>query len=253
VVALLVVAWFAPAALKGKGALLLRHAGLLFVLTLTGAALFQTFVYVGLQSTTAINAVLLNASAPLFMVLCSWVLERETASGRQIAGMLISWVGIFIIIARGDAGNLLRMEFHSGDAWILIAMPIWGTYSVLLKRLPPELRGTTLLFVLCAGAVPLLLPAVLLEAASIVRKPLTTEGVIGLAYMGVFASVGAFICWNRAVAVVGANVAGFSIPLLPVFGTVLAMVFLGEQLFNFHLLGIATILFGVVLATRPAA
>jgi hypothetical protein len=105
-------------------------------------AFFQALAYLGLQATTAINAVLLNSSAPLFMLLCSWMIEREAASARQLTGVLISLVGIFTILAPGDAATLLRLEFHSGDGWIVLAMPIWGVYSVLLKHLPPELRGT---------------------------------------------------------------------------------------------------------------
>ena len=69
-------------------------------------------------------------------------------------------------------------------------------------------------------------------------------------YLALFASVAAFICWNRGVAVVGANTAGFTLHLLPAFGSVLAMVFLGESFRAFHAAGIATILVGVVVATR---
>ncbi len=250
-VAALILAPFAVTALRGKAALMRRHAGLLLVLALTGGALFQSMVYVGLQSTTAVNAVLLNCSAPLFIVICSWVLEREAASGRQIVGMLVSWAGIFVILGRGDMSNLLRLNLHAGDAWILLAMPVWGTYSVLLKRLPQELRGTGFLVILTACTVPLLLPPMALEMLLVAPKTVTPAAIAGVLYMGAFASVAAFLCWNRAVAAVGANVAGFSIPLLPAFGTVLAMLFLGEELRAFHLIGIATILVGVVLSTRP--
>jgi drug/metabolite transporter (DMT)-like permease len=69
--------------------------------------------------------------------------------------------------------------------------------------------------------------------------------------MGVFASVLAYICWNRGVAVVGANAAGFTVHLLPAFGTILAILFLGETFALFHAVGIATILAGVLFATRP--
>ncbi len=252
-VAALALAPFALAALRGKGALLRRHLGLLLVLALTGGVLFQALVYVGLQTTTAVNAVLLNSSAPLFVLLCSWLLEREAASGQQVIGMILSWVGIFIILGRGELDALLHMQFHRGDAWILLAMPMWGLYSVLLKRLPAELRGSGFLGVLAALTVPLLFAPAIVESLLVPPKAPSAAGIVGVLYLGLFASVGAFTCWNRAVTQVGANIAGFSMPLLPAFGTVLAMVFLGEELRPFHLAGIATILVGVVLATRPAA
>ena len=249
-IATLALAPFALLELRGKGALLRRHAGILLILSLTGIAVFQTLVYLGLRSTTAINAVLINSSIPLFILLCSWIIEREGASGRQIAGMLLSLVGILIILSRGSPAALLDLEVHAGDAWILLAMPVWGLYSVLLKRRPPELGGLPILFVLSLAGVLMLAPgAAVIALAAPPRWP-ALEEALGVLYMGIAASVLAFICWNRGVAVVGANVAGFTVHLLPAFGTLLAIVFLGESFAAFHAAGIATILAGVVLATR---
>ena len=249
-IAVLVLAPFALAGLRGKGAVLRRHAGLLLVLSLLGIAVFQSLVYLGLRSTTAVNAVLINSSIPLFMLLCSWVLERERASAKQVAGMLVSLAGIALILSRGEPARLLELEIHAGDAWILLAMPVWGIYSVLLKRRPPELGGIELLFVIALAGALMLLPAALASAAVTPPRLPSAAEALGVLYMGIFASVLAFICWNRGVAVVGANAAGFTVHLLPAFGTVLAIVFLGEGFAGFHAAGIATILAGVVPATR---
>ena len=140
-IASLILAPFAWPALRGKRDVIRRHAGLLLLLAFTGVALFQTLVYLGLSTTTTVNAVLINSSAPLFILATSWILERERAKPRQIAGMLVSLAGILIILSRGEPGNLLALEVYSGDAWILLAMPVWGLYTVLLKRRPPELGG----------------------------------------------------------------------------------------------------------------
>src|SRR5678816_2324916 len=248
-VALLILAPFAAGAAWHRRALIRRHAGLLAFLALVGVTAFQSLVYLGLESTTAINAVLINASAPVFIVICSWVVDRERAGWRQIAGMLVSFLGVLVIVCQGEAARLLQLEIHRGDAWILLAMPIWGIYSVLVRRSPPELRGAALTFVLAAIGVAMLLP---LYFASAPRGPLrwpseTEAGAV--LYVAVAASVLAFICWNRGVAVVGANAAGFTLPLLPAFGTVLAILLLGESFAGFHAAGIATIVAGVVLAT----
>ena len=248
-VATLVLAPFALPGLRAKLPLLRRHAGILLLLALSGVALFQTLVYLGLRSTTAVNAVLLNSSMPLFMLLCSWAIERERASRLQIAGMLISLAGIAVILSRGDAQALLRLQLHAGDAWILLAMPVWGIYSVLLKRRPAALGALEFLFVISLGGTLMLAP---FAAVQTLQGPLQMPGtaqVLGVLYMGLAASVFAFICWNRGVAVVGANAAGFTVHLLPAFGTVLAILFLGESFAGFHAAGIATILAGVLLAT----
>ena len=248
-VATLALAPFALPGLAAQRSILLRSAGLLALLALTGVALFQCMVYLGLRTTTTINAVLLNSSAPLFMLLCSWAIERERGTGRQVGGMLISLAGILVILSRGELASLLQLDFHAGDAWILLAMAIWGIYSVLLKRRPPELGGVGLLFVISAAGVLMLAPFVALEALRAPLKWPTPGEAAAVIYMGLAASVGAFICWNRGVAVLGANTAGFTLHLLPAFGTILAIVFAGEAFQVFHAAGIATILAGVIVAT----
>ena len=100
-VAALVMAPLGLGEALGHRAIIRRHAGLFVVLALAGVAAFQTLVYLGLRTTSAINAVLINAAGPLFMLACSWIFEREKASRRQIAGMLISFAGVLIIVSRG--------------------------------------------------------------------------------------------------------------------------------------------------------
>ncbi len=248
--ATLILAPFAVRPLRRNWLLVRQHAGLLVVLAATGGVLFQSLVYFGLRTTTTVNAVLLNSSAPLFMLACSWLLERERAGSRQLLGMLVSFAGVAMILGRGDPLAVLHLDLHPGDAWILLALAAWGVYSVLLKRVPWQLRGILFLFILAALTVVMMLPPLGIERQFVVSPAPNPAALLGVGYLGLFASVLAFLCWNRAVAAVGANVAGFSLQLLPAFGTILAMVFLGEELRPFHLAGIATILLGVFLATR---
>jgi drug/metabolite transporter (DMT)-like permease len=163
--------------------------------------------------------------------------------------MLISFAGIVVILTHGELARLAELEFQAGDAWILAAMPVWGVYSVLLKRLPAELSGTALLFVLAAIGVAMLAPLAAIEALRSPPRWPSAEEAAAVLYVGLAASVVGFICWNRGVAVVGANAAGFTLHLLPAFATVLAILLLGEAFRAFHAAGIATILAGVLLAT----
>ena len=251
-IALVALAPFALPAVRANFAVIRRSAGLLLVLSFLGVALFQWLIYEGLKTTTAVNAVLINSSFPAFMLLCSWAIERERGTRRQIVGMLISLAGILVIMARGDPASLVRLEFHLGDALILLAMPVWGVYSVLLKRRPPELDGIAFLFVISLVGTLLILPAFALEAWHSPPRWPGPQGVAAALYVGLGASVAAFICWNRGVAIVGANAAGFTLHLLPAFGTLLAIAFLGESFHLFHAAGIATILAGVAVATGAA-
>ena len=252
-VAALVMAPFGLREALRHAAAVRRHAGLFLFLALTGVVGFQSLVYLGLRSTTAINAVLINAAGPLFILVCSWLLERDKPSRRQLAGMLLSFLGVLIVVSRGELQTLLQLEFHRGDLWILIAMPMWGLYSVLLKRTPPELRGVAFAFTIAAIGVAMLLPLYVIDVwGEPLRRPSAPE-VGAVLYIAVAASVVAFIAWKRGVAVVGANAAGFTLPLLPAFGTALAIIFLGEAFQPFHAAGFVTIVIGVVLATYRRA
>lgn len=245
----LILAPVAVPALRGRWGMLRQHWRILLLLGAAGIPLFTAFVYIGLQTTEAVNAVILNSSMPLFTLLCSWVIDREAATSRQVAGLAISLAGILVIVCRGDPAQLLHLEFHRGDAWILLAMPFWGVYSVLLKRRPKDLDGLALLWVLAVIGLVLVLPFYAAETIFDRAPRLTWGSAATVFYLGVFASVIAYSCWNEGVARVGANRAGFTIHLLPAFGTVLAILFLGEVFRPFHAVGIATILVGVLVAT----
>jgi len=249
--ALAVLGPFVWPAVREKEPLLRRHWRLIAMLSLLGVVLFQTFVYVGLRSTTAINAVLLNSTIPLFIMACAWLMDRERATARQWLGLILSFAGIVAIVTRGEPARIAELDVHAGDLWILAAMPVWALYSVLLKRKPPELGGMPLVFVLAAGGLCFLLPAYLLEMQWLPQRMPGPEAVAGVVYIGLFASIAALACWNAGVAAVGANIAGFTVHLLPLFGTVLAILFLGESLHVFHVAGFAAILAGVALATLP--
>jgi len=246
-IAVAVLAPFAFADARRNFSAIRKSLGVLLLLALTGVTVFHALVYLGLRTTTAVNGVLLNSSLPLFILLCSWVMERERATLRQVIGMLLSFAGIVVIMTHGELARLRELEFQAGDAWILLAMPVWGVYAVLLKRRPPELGGLTLLFVISVLGTAMLVPALAFEG---LRLPRSGPEAVAVAYMGLGASLAGFICWNYGTRIVGPNVAGFTLHLLPAFGTVLAIAFLGESFGLFHAVGIAVIIAGVVLATR---
>jgi drug/metabolite transporter (DMT)-like permease len=252
-IAALLLAPFALPRLKGEQALLRRHWRILLILGGTGIAFFQLLIYVGLHFTTAVNGVLMNAAQPLFMMLIAWLIDRQTVTRRQLAGMLISFGGILAIVSRGNLMDLGDFRLNIGDAMILLAMPTWGVYSVMLRRRPREIDGLAFVFLIAATGTVLLAPAYLAEAWFIRPMVLTWQSAGAILYVACFASILAYLCWNRGVDMVGPNKAGFTAHLIPAFGTILAVLFLGEEVHAFHLIGIAVILFGVSLATSARA
>ncbi len=247
--AALILAPVALPRLKGQSHVLLRHWKVLLLLGGTGISLFQFLVYTGLRYTNAVNAMLMNSAMPLAMMLVAWLIDRQRVTLRQTAGMVVSFFGILVIMNRGQWATLRDFSFNPGDLVILLGLPVWGVYSVLLRRRPPGLDGLALVFVLSVLGTAFLAPAYALESRFLQAPLLTWSAVGAVLYVAVFASIVAYLLWNRGVDMVGPNKAGFTQHLIPAFGTVLAMLFLGEELHLFHAIGIATILFGVWLAT----
>jgi drug/metabolite transporter (DMT)-like permease len=221
----------------------------LLILGLTGAGFFQAMVYIGLRYTEAVNATMMNSAAPLFIILMAGLMGVERVTARQLIGVAVSFCGILIILNRGDLGHLRDFKFNPGDFLVLLAMPGWGLYCVLLPRRPVGLNGAAFVFACSAIGAMAVAPFYAYESV-FVRAPDFTWGAIGaMLYVGLGASVISYLLWNRGVELVGPSRAGMTNHLLPAFTVLLAVLLLGERLRLFHLVGIAIILAGVWLAT----
>ncbi len=248
-VAALILAPFALPRLRGKAGVLRRAWPLMLGLAVTGGAIYQVAAYFGLRHTETVNAVLLNAASPLFILLASWFFDGQRTSARQLAGMLVSFCGVLVILNRGDLGQLAQLRFSIGDLAILAVMPLWAFYTVMLRRKPPEIDNIELIFLLSIFGLAALAPFYALESWYFQAPPLSWVTVSVSLYTGAFASVGAYLCWNLGAAQVGPNRAGFTTYLMPAFATILAVLLLGEEVHPFHAVGIGTIVLGIWLAT----
>lgn len=230
--------------------LVLDHLPVLFALGTLGVAGFNTLVYTGLQTTTATNGVLLNSSIPVAIMALSWAFLGERLTLRQGLGVAASLAGVLVIVTRGEPGTLWDLRLAQGDLWILAAVVAWALYTVLLRARPPGLDPLAFLGVIVPMGVAVLLPLYLWELADGARMRLDAATAASLAYFAVFPSILSYLFWNRAVAEVGPSRAGLFVHLMPVFGTLLSVVFLGEQPRLYQGAGILLIFAGISLTLR---
>ncbi len=229
------------------------HLPLVAGMAVLSAGMFQSMTYIGLHSTEAINALLVSATMPVFVVIIAWIVLRERLSLRQALGIGVSFCGVAWIIARGDPARLLDLHFNVGDAWILGALVVWGIYSVLLKFRPKGLSPVGLTFFIALGGAAVMLPFMLWEVSRGLHVPLAPAGLGAVAYTALFASVVALLSYNAAVARIGPSRSVFFLHLMPVFGAGLAVVFLGETIAGYHMIGFPVALGGVLWATAAPA
>lgn len=223
------------------------HWRLLFALGATGVATFNALVYLALLYTPALNALLVTATAPAVIALLAWATLGESLSQMRAAGIAVSLLGAVVLIARGDLAGILGLATNRGDAIMALAVAAWGAYSVLLRRCPADIDPLVLLTGTVAAGVVLMLPIWIWLGAPV--PPLRLSIVAALAYIALFASVLAFLAWNRGVSLIGPARAGAYLNLLPVFGAALAVALLGEQVEPYHLIGAALVFAGLFLPT----
>jgi len=233
---------------------LVRNWVLLTTLALSGVLGFQYFVYRGLQTTSAINGVLIIATIPVLIPAIEYAVDRTVLTRRQALGIGVSLAGVVIVISRGRLDAFARLDLTPGDGWMALAAPMWAVYSVVVKRRPPNLPPLVLLLGTVLVGMVFVAPLYAWEGTSGVSFELMSPSVIlTIAYVGVVASVLAFACWNSGVARVGAAKAGSFIHAMPVFAAILAIVFLGERLAGFHAIGIALVACGLALSSTSRA
>jgi drug/metabolite transporter (DMT)-like permease len=214
-----------------------------------GTGGYNVLVYGGLQYTTAINGTLLNSFIPIMIVLISWLLLGKRLHRREAAGILISFLGVLAIVARGELQHLRELTLNVGDLWILASVLAWSAYTLLLSR-RPQVHPLAFLTAISITGLIFLFPFYLWELAQ-GRHVIPTPGAIaGIVYTGVFPAFLGYILWNRGVAEVGPARAGLFMHLVPAFGILLSMIFLDEKPASYHAVGIALIFTGIWLNTR---
>ncbi|HEX4326835.1 MAG TPA: DMT family transporter [Burkholderiales bacterium] len=230
-----------------------QHWKLVTLLGLTGMAVFHTCVYIALTTTTALNALLLLALAPLFTACGAWVVFRDPVTRGQQLGLAVALAGALLLIARGSAARLLNLHFGTGDLWMIFGVVIWTAYSLLLKKRPPGLPQAVLLTASCAAGVACMLPLYLWMQSGTPLPQLSGGALWGLLYVAVMASPLAFFFWNSGVAKIGPGRASTFIYLMPFFGAVLSFVFLGEGVQGYQLAGGVLVFLGIALMNRRSA
>ena len=225
-----------------------RHIGLVLALGLTGIALPHACIYTALQTTSAVNALLLLNLAPLLMAFGAAIFFGQSMQRWQWLGMVVSMAGAVTLIIGGSVEALLALRPGRGDLWMLPAVAGAAAHVLLLKRTPPGVTQGPLLTASVIAALALMLPLLLWRGDLAV--PSGGRVLASLGYIGVLASALAFFLWNRGVSRVGPGRAAPYMYLMPMYGSVLSFMVLGEAVQGFQYAGGCLVLLGLWVA-RP--
>lgn len=214
-----------------------------------GYTTFNAVLYTALNYTTAINVAIEQAGIPMLIFIINFILFRTRVSIAQIIGFSLTLVGVALTAAHGDLASLLDLTVNFGDALMLIAVVAYAVYTVSL-RWKPAIDWRTLMAVPAFFALLTTVPLVLWEQASDQIIWPDAQGWAIVLYTAVFASLLAQVLYIKGVEGIGPNRASLFINLIPVFGTLLSVAIIGEDLQLFHVAALVLALGGIAIAEK---
>ena len=243
----ILLALFARNKLQRDWPVLRQHLPFLALMGGCGFTAFNALFYVAGHHTSAINIGILQGSIPIFVLLGSWLVMRHRISRLQAVGVVLTLFGVIIVASGGSPGELLNLALNRGDLFMLIACFFYAAYSIGLSY-RPSVSALSLFTVMAAVAWLVSIPLVVIETWLLGWHWPSTNGWIIAGLVTLLPSLVAQIFFIQGVGLIGPGRAGVFVNLVPVFASVMAILFLGETFEYHHALSLLLVLGGIGLS-----
>ena len=224
----------------------------ILLMSITSISVFNSVVYYSLNFTQVLNGALMISTIPVLIVFISFLFKTEKINFSQILGLILSVTGVLTIITRLDFTKLIQLDLNKGDLWLLVAMLSWAIYSTMLRTHKTNLKYLSFISVIVSIGLIFLFPQFLLEINNHQIIRFNFPVFLITSYVVLFAGLGSYVLWNKAVVIVGPNKAGIFLHLMPVFSSFMAIFLLNEKLMNFHIIGAIVIIVGIYLSSKKS-
>lgn len=222
----------------------------LIITSILGVTLFNTLIYIGGHTTTAINLSLIAITFPVFIIIISRFLYDEAITINKWLGILLVIAGVVTLVTKGDFSILKNLHFARGDLWMLLAAITFAIYSILVKHKPAELGIRSFQLSTFLLGLLFLSPFYIWESSTtdFQIQSINSTTFYSIIYLGLFASLFSYILWGKAVENIGPTKSSIIYYTLPVFSGILAYIILGEKIELIHIISMLLIMMGVVTA-----
>lgn len=224
----------------------------ILLMSITSISIFNSVVYYSLNFTQVLNGALMISTIPVLIVFISFLFKTEKINFSQVLGLILSITGVLTIITRLDFTKLIHLDLNKGDLWLLVAMLSWAIYSTMLRTHKTDLKYLSFISVIVSIGLIFLFPQFLLEINNHQIIRFNFPVFLITTYVVLFAGLGSYVLWNKAVVIVGPNKAGIFLHLMPVFSSFMAIFLLNEKLMNFHIIGAIVIIVGIYLSSKKS-
>ena len=233
-----------------KKVYILENIGFFIILGITSITIFNSTVYYSLYYMQVISGVLMISTIPVWIMFISAILGIEKTNRFQIFGVILSLLGVISIITQSNLEVIQSLAFNRGDLIMAAGMFAWALYSALLKKKTYEISQITLLEVVIITGLIFLIPIYILEINLGNQIALSKPFILTLSYVVIFPGLASFFFWIKGISIIGANRAGVFLHLMPVFGSIMAIILFDEKFMIYHLLGAIFIIAGITLSNK---
>jgi len=222
---------------------------ILTILAILGITAFNTLLYFGLTDTTSTNALIINSTVPILVLFMSYFILKQKIDSYQTIGIILSTFGVIFLMLKANMSNMFSLKFNQGDILIVMSSTAWALYSVLIKFKPKDLNAFEYFTTIVTIGFTLLLPFYLYQGYSIQKEfEVLKNNYFIFFYVSIFASITSYYLWHYGIDKIGASKTAQFIHLMPMFGIILASIFLNETLETYHFIGAMFIAFGIYLS-----
>lgn len=218
----------------------------LFLMGITGVALFQALQFMALEKTSATNVGLISTLNMFSIAAFSFFFLKEKINSLQFLSMIVSLFGVLLVLSKGNFEVLLSLQFNSGDLYMMAAVGMWGIYSVCSKWAMATV--TPMMSTLYSGIFGLLvlLPFTI---SDFTVTNVNASFVQSILYTGLISTVLCMVLWNIGVNKLGPSTSGQFLNFNPIFTAILAFAFLGEKMTWIQAAGSIIVITGCFLFT----
>ena len=227
-----------------KNFLIISFLGIITIST------FNSVVYVALNYTQVINAVLVLAVIPAVTIILSSLMKIDKTNNFQIFGLILSIIGVGSIISNGNIQKIISLSFNKGDLWMLVCVLTWSLYSTLLKKNKFNFSQFTLIQLMVSVGILFLIPQYFYEQSIGLEVNYNKPFFLILFYVVIFPAIAAYYCWQKGVEIIGPNRATMFVQLMPLFSSVMAIIIFNEKFEIYHFVGATFIVSGIYLSNK---
>ena len=222
----------------------------LFFLRTMGCGVCGAFPNLAGMTTTMANIGIIYTSSPVIIIFLSILFLKEKINFTRILGLLICIAGVFTIISKGNLDFLINLNFTIGDLWVLGAALGWALYSIYLLNWKSKYSLMARFTLIAMFGFISLLPFFILENVYFAKTNYNQTFLFWVIFAAISPSIIAFSLYTKLQRYVGASLAGFSLYLFAVYGSIFGIIIFKEPLLSFHYLGGLLVFTGVYFARK---